>query len=455
MNEEIYSGMLRELKQNLLEKWYPLSIDREHGGYYSNISAEWEIMPQQDKMVVTQSRHIWTLSKAYEMFNETVYKEYAYHGYRFLRDFMWDREFGGFYQIRNREGGQTETEKYYDEKRTYGNAFAVYALSSFYRITKDKEVLDLAVETFKWIENHAHDPLYKGYYQFLTHEGKIFNQNTEYKTKAKDFHESNFKDQNSSIHLLEAYTELYTVWPDTRLREKLNELLILIRDVITDERGYLRLFFRYDWTPVSFVSASKEDREKNYCLDHISFGHDYETAFLMLETSHKLNLENDTKTFSTAKRMLDHAISNGWDDLNYGFFDEGYYLNSDNSCTIVKDTKTWWPQAEGLNVLLIFSQLFPGETKYGDLFLKLWKYIGINLIDDKNGGWYYGSLEKEPHMVDEPKGNIWKACYHDGRALMNCVSILNHILKENKFTDITANETYRLINHWKPIADNY
>jgi mannobiose 2-epimerase len=29
----------------------------------------------------------------------------------------------------------------------------------------------------------------------------------------------------------------------------------------------------------------QEIREKNYGLDHVSFGHDYETAFLMLEAS--------------------------------------------------------------------------------------------------------------------------------------------------------------------------
>ena len=59
------------------------------------------------------------------------------------------------------------------------------------------------------------------------------------------------------------------------------------------QQGYLQLFFHNDWTPVSFRDSSKEEREANFRLDHVSFGHDYETAFLMLEASYALQVTND------------------------------------------------------------------------------------------------------------------------------------------------------------------
>jgi mannobiose 2-epimerase len=61
-----------------------------------------------------------------------------------------------------------------------------------------------------------------------------------------------YKDQNSSIHLLEAFTELYEVWPDELVRSRLQEMLFLIRDIITTKKGYLVLFLKPDWTPSFF-----------------------------------------------------------------------------------------------------------------------------------------------------------------------------------------------------------
>ena len=66
-----------------------------------------------------------------------------------------------------------------------------------------------------------------------------------------------YKDQNSSIHLLEALTELYQVWPDPLVKERLAELLYLVRDKITNSKGDLALFFQPDWTPVSFRDSSE------------------------------------------------------------------------------------------------------------------------------------------------------------------------------------------------------
>ena len=129
-----------------------------------------------------------------------------------------------------------------------------------------------------------------------------FGVNDRYKTKATDAVEVGYKDQNSSIHLLEAYTELYHVWKDDHVRKQLLGLLNLIRDIITDKKGYLRLFFEDDWTPISFRNSTKEIRDANFRLDHVSFGHDYETAFLMLEASHALGLENRYRNIDNSKK---------------------------------------------------------------------------------------------------------------------------------------------------------
>jgi len=424
-SEIIANELLFNLEKQILPKWYPLSLDKNFGGYFSNLSYDFNILPEQDKMIVTQARHVWALSKVSHFFGENTFKDYAYHGFKFLKDKMWDDKYGGFYLIRNREGDISSFNGYSDEKRTYGNAFAVYGLAALYEITKDENVLSLAKDCFEWIENFSSDKVYNGYFQFLTREGEPFDKNSKHKTNAVDSNEVGFKDQNSSIHLLEAYTEFFNVWKSPELYSRLKNILFLIRDVITTKDGYLILFFDREWDPVSFRNASEEIRKQNYGLDHVSFGHNYETAFLMLEASYALGLENDVKTLSVAKKMLDHAIENGWDKSTAGFFDEGYYFKGNNKCQIIKDTKVWWAQAEGLNALLLFSKIFPEEKKYFELFLKQWQYIKDYLIDNEFGDWYWGSLEKEPSQRFEPKANIWKGTYHTARSLMNCIKMLD------------------------------
>lgn len=443
------------LKNGIIAKWYPGCIDENHGGYYSNLSHDFKVMPDQDKMIVSQARHIWALSKFAVFFGKEKFLQYAEHGFKFLKDKMWDKDYGGFYQMRSRDGGVSGYHKFYDEKRTYGNAFAVYGLAALYSAKNDQEILDLVLKTFNWIEDKAYDNSFNGYFQFLTRDGKVFDKGSDYKTSASDANEVGYKDQNSSIHLLEAYTELFSTWKTPQLASRLKNILFLIRDIQIHRDGYLNLFFYPDWTPVSFKNSDEETREKNFGLDHVSFGHNYETAFLMLEASYILGIENDIKTLEIAKKMLDHAINFGWDKNSGGFFDEGYYFPGDEKCRIIKDTKVWWAQAEGLNALLLFSRIFPEQKKYYKLFLKQWEYIKKYLIDPVNGDWYWGSLEKEPFYIHEPKSTIWKCTYHTGRTLMNCIKVLDDgsLPVSNKNSYKKEKEHFdKFLNHWKQTA---
>ena len=77
-----------------------------------------------------------------------------------------------------------------------------------------------------------------------------------------------------------------------------------------------------------------------------------------------------------AKLMVDHALQNGWDKINGGFYDEGYYFKNKKDITIIKDTKNWWAQAEGLNTLLLMVDLFPNDPmQYFEKFKMMWQYI--------------------------------------------------------------------------------
>ncbi len=406
----------REMQQVLdteEARWYPLSLDTVNGGYFSDINARWELQGKQNKMIVTQARHVWSASNT-AMFdgNKDFFLPIAAHGVKFLRDVMWDKEYGGFFELVDRTGevaGQSGP----PVKTAYGNAFAIYGLAAYYLASGDTAALGLAKKTFLWMEHHSHDPQYGGYFQYISREGVPFTES---------YNRIPPKDQNSMIHILEALTELSRAWPEALVRKRLGEMLSLIRDTVVTPEGYLTLFFRRDWTPVSYRDSSEESRERNFEFDHVSFGHDVETAYLMLEASHALGIKNDTLTLMVGKRMDDHALRNGWDTARGGIYDGGYYFAGQNRCTIVRRTKEWWSQVEALNSFLMMSTSFPRDTmNYYGKFCAQWNYCKNYLIDAEFGGWYWGGTDIVPDDRRLPKGTIWKADYHTSRGMINCI----------------------------------
>lgn len=417
--EILADEMEHHLKTEVLDKWYPMSMDTIDGGFLSNFSYDFMPAEKQEKMIVTQSRQVWTNSKASQKYPEIdYYKIGAKHGYEFLRENMWDSENGGFHWLVDKQGNQIGNPM----KTAYGNAFGIFALAAYYGTSGDESALQLAKEAFYWLDMHAHDSINGGYYQHLAPDGTPISR-PEHTPSTSDL---GYKDQNSSIHLLEAFTELYQVWPDSLLRDRLEEMLLVIRDQIVTEKGYLTLFLYPDWTPVTFVDSTEEVILAHHNLDHVSFGHDVETGFLMLEASETLGWKNDSTTHRIAKKMIDHALENGWDENLGGFYDEGYYFH--DGFRITHDTKNWWAQAEGMNALLLMAELYPDDPHgYHEKFLKLWNYTDNYLIDHENGDWYSGGLDKQPELKTAGKGNIWKGIYHHYRSLDHCIDRLREM----------------------------
>jgi cellobiose epimerase len=418
--QTLAAAIEKSITTELLNKWYPAAMDKEHGGFLSTWTFDFKPTGEQNKMIVSQARHVWTSAKASEVYKDQPhYKECTAHGFKFLKDVMWDKTYGGFHTLVDRQGNLKSSAT--EEKTAYGNSFAIYALAAYYHATGDTSALNLAKEGFMWLEKYSHDPVHKGYFQHLKRDGSVIKRdNTVPSTQ-----DTGYKDQNSSIHLLEAFTELYQVWPDSLVGERVKEMLTLIRDTIVNDKGSLVLFFEPDWTPVSFRDSTQDVVLKHRNLDHVSFGHDVETAYLMLEASHAVGITDNSRTLEIGKKMVDHALDKGWDNEAGGFYDEGYYFKEKTDITIIRDTKNWWAQAEGLNTLLIMADQFPNDPhQYFEKFKKMWDYIDKNLIDHEHGEWYPGGIDKEPEQKNALKGHIWKASYHQYRAMANCVQRL-------------------------------
>ena len=408
--EEFATEVRQSLENDLLKVWYPRVVDEVDGGYLTDFDADWNPVGPQKKMIVTQARHLWTSSRLLQFFPEKDYlRAVADHGYAFLRDRMWDKKDGGFYWLVDKQGNPTKDKNSGWKKQAYGNAFAIYALVAYYQISDNSEALELAKKTFLWLEGASYDSVYGGYYNHITREGAPIEE---------PFGRHYPKGQNSSIHLLEAFTALYSVWKDPLLKERLTELYDLIQSKMIDERGFVRLYFEKDWTHLSLADLSDEDYRKKVLLDYVSFGHDVEITYLMLEAREALGIPDDPETLRFGKQLLDHALDHGWDAENPSIYDGGRY--QDGACSIVLESKVWWEEAELLNTLVLMARYYPDDPHaYYHKACQVWDYIKSNLIDHERGGWYEEGLDKSPESASFMKAYMWKGAYHDSRAMMN------------------------------------
>ncbi len=398
----------------LLNNFYPRIIDTVNGGYWTNFENDWTLSENQDKMLVTQARGLWTAARAAEMFPENpVFRKAADHGYEFLTTRLWDTIGGGFYQFYYPDSAQKAEAVY---KLTYGNAFALYALSQYALINKTPETLGWVKKAFDWLEKKVYDPAEKGYFS-------IWIGNTKFTGKEvpEGWDNPSGKDQNTGIHLLEALTTAYRVIPDDIVKDRLTETLGLVRDRMVNESGYLNLFFDSKWNPVCIKDSSRNYIIKNPWMDHVSFGHNIETAYLLVDASKALYGTPDPLTLKVARGLIDHTLEFGFDKDFYGIFDKGYEFTK-GTVEVIDSSKVWWAQAEAWHALALFSELYPEDNRYAAEFPKMWNYITTEMVDKEHGGWYNSGLDANPRTVRERKVHAWKSCYHDGRALMQVFS---------------------------------
>ena len=391
------------LRRDVLDVWFPRTVDNQKGGFRSEFERDWKPSPRSEgKFSVFQGRMTW-ISAQVAMRRPDLKEKFlpiARHGIEYLNNTLWDKQYGGSYWGLDDRGQISPF--YTDGKHLYGISFALYGTAAAYAATKDPQALALAQKTFHWVDQHAHDSKNGGYFEWLTRDGKVVEGKPDEVTLQPipvSAFPVGYKSMNTHIHLLESFTQLYEVWKDESLRKRLEELLSVVRDKICVAPGVMSLYFTYDWRPYP---------------DHDSYGHDVETAYLMLEAEDVLGHGHDRKTEHMAKQLVDHALANGWDGNYGGFFQEGTTFGKPES-----RSKDWWVEMEGLNSLLLMHEKYGNQTDvYFKAFQLQWQFIKNYQIDPKYHGMFQ-TIDADGKPVEANKGHIWKAAYHDGRALLN------------------------------------
>lgn len=389
------------LKSSLVDFYLPANVDKANGGYHE-ILKNGEFAGSGEKFLVMQARQLWFFSTlAIEGIEKAASLSAARAGFTFLESKMRDRENGGYFAKVSNAGTPTDRRKH-----AYLNAFALYALVAYHRASGDASALVAAKDLFRLLDAKSHDARSGGYHEFFREDW----------TPIIDPAEPIFvgavgtKTYNTHLHLLEAFTALYREWPVPPVRDRLNELIVILTTTVRHPSFFCNVdAWSPDWRIVNTPANLRA-----------SYGHDIECAWLVLDAADALGLPRATFR-NWADALCQYSLKYGYDLKNGGFFYTGPLgLPSDDT------KKEWWVQAEALPAMLTMYRE-TGNPAYFDAFSGTLAFLEKHGIAPR-GGWYRARTA-DGSSLDDMLSSPWQCAYHDGRALIVAAKLLEEIAR--------------------------
>jgi cellobiose epimerase len=393
----------------LLNAWFPRCVDTDNGGFRCDFNHRWKPCGPQLRMLEYQARVTRTAAGVAMLPGFEIYRDIADHGFRYLKNTMWDHEYGGWFRLLDATGTALES----GSKHTHGASYALSACTAYYKLTADTDALDLAKQAFAWLDNAAHDPEYGGYFGLCQRGGKpILTADQNPRGGIRDPLEVpiGLKDANTNGDMLQAVADLSQVFSDGLLDQRLHEMFYIVRDRIFVPPGALHMHFQPDWTPVPDVTR---------------YGQTVHAANILAKATATLSLDSDPETQGVIKSVVDTLLQYAWDDVKGGFFCAGSTFGPAcfDHVRVFVPTKIWWHQAEGLKALLRMAIMYPDKPGYLRRFEKLWAYIKKYVIDSRRGGWM--SVGRDCAGFSKlPKAELWKDLSHEADSLSYCMRSL-------------------------------
>jgi mannobiose 2-epimerase len=394
--EQFLTRIHKHLHGHILPFWSGPALDQKNGGWMGWLANDLKPDRTQPKGLIVHARILWAFSAAQRVQPNPVYAAMAERAFDYLMTRFWDAKYGGAFWRLNDTGEIMD-----DSKKTYGQAFYIYALAEYHRALGSRAALERAQTLFGLVEKHAHDQDQGGYIEVCQRDWS--EAGGEARLSDRDMNEK--KSMNAHLHMLEAYANLYRVWPAPAVAKRLRELVEIFLTRIMDGRTkHFHHFFDAEWKVRS---------------DSYTFGHDIEGSWLLLEAVELL------KDSALMARVQDAAVAMAEAAFNEGLGADGALCYEGRAGKIIDAGHECWPQAEAL-VGFINAYEISKDGKYLAAALRVWDYIEQKIVDRVHGEWFWRINENGKVDADLPKVSEWKGPYHSTRA---CLETLRRLKK--------------------------
>lgn len=382
----------REL-DDILKYWLKNTPDLKEGGFIGQINEGGQAIAIADKGSVLNARILWSFSAAFNLTGDGFYLEYAERAFKYINTYFIDSLYGGVYWSVNYKGIKQNS-----KKQIYASAFTIYGFAEYYRATRISSVLDIAISLYETVIEKSLDQENGGYFEAFSENWSPID---DLRLSQKDVNVQ--KSMNTNLHVLEAFSNLYSVWPDKDLKNHIRRLLMIFSDhIIHPGLDCQVLFFDNKWNPKSTT---------------VSYGHDIEASWLLLEAAEITGELDLIEKFKTQALKLATQAMVGI-DTDGGLF---YEYEPENKKLISE--KHWWAQAEAM-VGFFNAWEISNNERFLTASLKSWKFTKQYILDRNLGEWYWGVDDDHLPMPGQDKVGIWKCPYHNTRA---CIELIRRI----------------------------
>ncbi len=379
------------LKNQLLPFWNRME-DVENGGFYGYANESGVPDKNSIKSCILNSRILWFYSASYNLLKEEELLKKAKHAFSFLQNHFYDSRYQGVFWSVEADGTPLDTTKH-----TYNQAFAIYALSEYYKASHNKEALNLAYSLYYTIEEKCRDE--EGYFEAFSRDYvPVSNE------KLSENGVIAQRTMNTLLHVMEAYTELYRADKFFKVGDSVREILRIFKSKIyNSDKGICEVFF---------------DKEYRSLISLESYGHDIEASWLI-----------DRACDAIGDKAYYEEMLPVIEGLAKGAYDNGLDMNNhamNNECENgnVSAKKIWWVQAEAVTGFYNAYQLNPEKSLYKDMSEQIWDYIQ-NFVIDQNTGEWVEDVEPDNHIKSgQALVHPWKCPYHNGRM---CIEMINRL----------------------------
>ncbi len=403
-------------ENELVPFWTTRAVDKEYGGFLCNFDSGGKLIENETKKgLIAQTRLIWGFSNFYRYTKDPKHLEMAKQGVDFFIKHFWDNEYGGWYWMVERDGTLID-----GGKVIYGISFAVYALSEYYIVSRDKRALEYAKRTFDVLEEHGLDKVNGGYFENLE-------QNWE--PCAGGIYAGDRKTLNTHMHVMEALTALYEASGEEIHKKRLEECIdLILTKMLHPISGCCMAQFdlKFNQIPALSIYRSWDFERKGEPLDSpeetTCYGHNVEFAWLLVRAGDVLGKDHFFYK-DVCRKLVEHALKYGYDRVHGGVFccgpHEGPATNRD---------KEFWENMEVIPGFLDAYEVL-GNEECLEAFLNCWNFSNKYMINHEIGEWIF--LAKEDGTPAWTRlGNNWKINYHSGRSMTEALMRLDRILAD-------------------------
>jgi len=381
--------LARTYREGLLQDscgfWFPRSVDRDFGGYYSAFDRAGELVDT-DKAVWIQGRIAWMLCTLYNTVRkDDSWLDDAKRGLEFIDKHCFDSDGRMFFTV-TREGVPLRKRRY-----AYSEAFASIAHAAYARATNSDRSAKRARELFDLYVSWNFTP------------GLMPSKGT------------------GKRPMLGLGPRMIAIVTAQEIRLNLGDDSVnACIDRCIDEIE--RLFVKDDLKAVLENVSPSGDVEDHFDGRLLNPGHGIEGAWFIL---HEGKVRGNQDYIRLGLKMLDYMFLRGWDEECGGIF----YFRDVKGLPVQEywhDMKFWWPHNEAIIATLLAWDITK-DAKYARWHKMVHDWSYNHFPDPEHGEWY-GYLHRDGRISSTLKGNMWKGFFHLPRMQWYCWQLLENRL---------------------------